>query len=731
MTEIVAEGLGPQELHQVRLLAKAFKQSEYYGYDHPMARDARRALFEDLREYLENATELEYRFTPSQVLLQEKATKREDPHSLGLAEGLYKKGISGIRFFEGLTQESLNKFIFALSQNAVPSQGDDFWNLPGLTVWSLILKDGSPGEEDLSDNEKSLRALVQQFLKPAAPPELTREEEILEWAVQDEKHLTQALEMHLQGPIGAEGVPSDAEKAEALSSFMTGLAGAYDGLLPDKKETFIEKMGQTVTEIDHWEHIWFGELPSSATPLKTFLNLIPPPQTSRVISQMILSLLNKGPTLASFLKQCEGELGQFQSEMPEIKDRLERAVSSQKIPFADLWSMVQRVFLEEEERQLIDDLYLKQLEGFSENLPTLDWEASSVPEDLKKAFGKLYPLEGADVVVSYLLEFLSSSKDIQDLIGWINELAGIAKELSLSGDVKHLTQILQEVSKAIAGFPFHDDPSFPEILTAWEKLNRIDHTEMLLNLFPTAGEETMHQIMALLPFLSEKTIANLLRQLQETDAPWGEETFFNFLLSGGRRIIPPLISILQSNPTPPLIRKAFRIILHFQVEEAVPLIPSLLAALDRQEKAEVIKSLTVLKFPELASIFLPLLTKGDHLQAGSIIEDLQRKENGPVLFVLLTELRTGHLLARYGSLSLEEKILRGLGKIGYEPAVTLCRTILLEKNLFPLGGYHKVKQAAGYCLKAIGTDEALSILEQESHSKSKLIRTICRDVLKS
>ncbi len=736
MTERAVQGLEPHEQHLIKCFTKAFKQTEYYGNDHQIARAAIERLFQDIQALLEKQTEVEYRITPSQIFLDQKATDKEDLQAQALAEGFYKKGISGIRFSRELTRESLANFITLITKDGVPPQGDDSWNLPGLTVWSLALKDGSAEEEQKGEEEEkeeegedALRALVHRMLSPVAPPDLSRAEDLLEWAAQDENHLIQAMERLLLEETPPDGSPGYTEKAKALSSFLTGITRAYQVLLPQKEGSFMEKMALAITGIDHWERIWFCETDAPANPFKTFYNLMNPTQCSQVLSHLILSLLNKGSRLVTFLKQCEGELSENREIMPEIKIHLEQAVSKQTVSFADLWSMVQGLFLDSEERQFVDDLYLKQLEGFSEVLVPLNWEEQSIPADLRRAFKKLFPLEETEKTVSYLLEFLVSSQDIQDLISWINELTEMAKELALSGDFKHLAKILQEVSKAIATLPYHNDPSFPEVLSAWEKLCQVDYTEILLHFFPTAGEEEMPHLTALLPFFSDRTMTNLLMHLQEINSPGEEQKFLEFLLSGGKKVLPPLLALLRNNPSPPFILKAFLIIAHSQTEEAIPLIPDLLFRLSVKDKVQAIRILARLKVPGIAPILLPILKKIDDLQRSEVVNILIREENGPVLLLMLTHLRTGNRLVRYAHLALEEKLIQALGKACYEPATSLCHSILIERDILPFEAYRKIKYAAGQALKAIGTPEALEMLNRERNSKYRLRRKICREVM--
>jgi hypothetical protein len=729
MTEREANSLEPHEQHLIKLFAKAFKQTEYYGRDHRIAREARDQLFQALRTLLEKQDELVYEITPSQIFLNQRATDKEDLQALPLAEGLYKKGISGIRFFKELTGESLTKFITVLTQEAVPPQGDPFWNLPGLTAWSLVLKNRSLEEENKEEGEEALRDLVHKMFSPVAPPALSGAEDLLEWAAQDPRHLVLAMEGLLQEQTPPDGSPAYTEKAKTLSSFLTGITKAYQVLLPSQAGSFLEKMALAITDMAHWEHIWFCEIDSSSSLFKTFYGLMSPDQSSQVLVQLILSLLTKGSRLVTFLKKCEGELTENREIMPEIKTQLEKVDQKQVIHFADLWSMVQGIFLDSEERQFMDDLYLKQLEGFSEILMPMNWEERSIPLDLRMAFEKLFPLEETEKRVSYLLELLISSKDIQDLIFWIKEMAGIAKELSLSGDFKHLAVILQEVSKAIASLPFHNDPSFPEVLSAWEGLYQVDYTEMLLNFFPTAREEDMPYLTALLPFLSEKTWTNLLTHMQEITTPKEEQKFLEFLLFGGKRVLPSVLTLLKDKPSPPFILKAFLIIAHLQAEEAIPLIPELLSYLSITEKAQAMKTLARLKIPEIAPILLPVLKKMDAPQRSEVVTILVREGNGPVLLHLLTHLRTVSRLARYSHLALEEKLIQALGKARYAPAIPLYHSILIERDIFPLGAYRKIKEAAGQGLKEIGTPEALEILDRERSSKTRLTRKISREVM--
>lgn len=735
MTEREVQGLEPHEQHLIKCFTKAFKQTEYYGNDHQIARAAIDRLFQNIQALLEKQEELEYKITPSQIFLDQKATDKEDLQALALAEGMYKKGISGIRFSRELTRESLTDFITIITKDGVPPQGDDSWNLPGLIVWSLVLKDGSAEEEqkgeeeEKEEGEEALRALVHRVLSPVAPPDLTRAEDLLEWAAQDENHLVQAIERLLQEETPPDGSPDYTEKAKALSSFLTGITRAYQVLLPQKEESFMEKMALAITGIDHWERIWFCETDAPANPFKTFYHLMNPAQCSQVLSQLILSLLSKGSRLVTFLKQCEGELVADREIMPEIKTRLEQSVHEQTVPFEDLWSMVQGLFLDSEERQFMDDLYLKQLDGFSEVLVPLNWEEQSIPSDLRKAFEKLFPLEETEKTVSYLLEFLVSSRDIQDFISWINELTEMAKELALSGDFKHLAMILQEVSKSIATLPYHNDPSFSEVLSAWEKLCQVDYTEMLLHFSSTAGEEEMPHLTALLPFFSDQTMTNLLRHLQEINTPGEEQKLLEFLLSGGKKVLPPLLALLRNNPSPSFILKAFLIISHSQTEEAIPLIPDLLSRLSVKDKVQAIRILARLKVPGIAPILLPILKKIDDLQRFEVVNVLIREENGPVLLLMLTHLRTGNRFSRYAHLALEEKLIQALGQARHEPATTLCHSILIESDIFPLEAYRKIKCAAGYALKAIGTPEAMEMLNRERNSKNRYRRKICREIM--
>ncbi|MBA4392331.1 MAG: hypothetical protein C0407_02145, partial [Desulfobacca sp.] len=65
----------------------------------------------------------------------------------------------------------------------------------------------------------------------------------------------------------------------------------------------------------------------------------------------------------------------------------------------------------------------------------------------------------------------------------------------------------------------------------------------------------------------------------------------------------------------------------------------------------------------------------------------------------------------------------------YEPAATLCHSILIEKEPFPLEAFRKVKEAAGHYLKEIDTPEAREWLNQGKNSKNRLTRKICRTLL--
>jgi hypothetical protein len=731
MTERVSQNLEQHEQVLVQDFVKAFKQMEYYGTGHRIAQAALDQLFETFQAFLNKEEELIYEITPSQIFLNQKSAEKEDLQVQTLAEGLYKKGISGLRIVTGVTRESLDNFLSALTLEVLPPQGDEFWNLPGLTVWGLILKE-KPAEEEKKeeDDEAALRALVREMLSPAAPPDLSPEEEVLDWAAQNEKHLVRAIERLLQEQKPPEDSPAYLTQAKALSSFLSGINRAYQILLPQKQKIFLENIALAMTETDQWERLWFSELDKEGTTLfKVYYHLLNPGQRSQVIVLIILSLMNKGSRLVTFLKQCEGELTENRDIMPEIKAELEKAVQDHSVQFADLWSMVQGIFLDEDERQFMDDQYMKQLAGFSEMLSPINWEEESIPSDLKLAYEKVFPLEGTEKTISYLLEFLISSSDIQDLIYWIKEIEGIVQELSLSGDYRQLAMIFQEVSKAIASLPFHHDPSFPEVQVAWEKLCQMDLTEMILNCFPSADPESMPSLAALLPFLSAGTLTNLLRHLQEITPPSENKKFFDFLLSGGKKILPPLLSLLKDNPKPAFINKAFLIITHFQAEEAVPLIPDLLSALSGSEQVQGIKTLAGLKVPELGPLFLPFLKKRNDSQRSEIIRDLLLKENAPVLWSMLKILHTGSLLSRYSTLSLEEKLIRALGQARYEPAAVFCHSILMERDILPLEAYRKIKEAAGFYLREIGTAEAKEWLDQGKHSKNKLTRKICQTIL--
>ncbi|MBA4394596.1 MAG: hypothetical protein C0407_13675, partial [Desulfobacca sp.] len=628
MTDKVAESFETHDLHLIKFFAKSFKQIEYYGKDHRIAQVALDQLFEVFQITLENQEELVFEVTPSQVILNQKTTDKEDLQAQALAEGIYKKGISGLRIVKGLTRESLGDFLSVLTRDVLPPQGDAFWNLPGLTVWSLILKEKSPEEETKAEDEAALREMVRKMLSPVAPPDLLPAEEVLEWAAQDEKHLVRAMEHQIQEQKPPEGSPDYIGQAKALASLLTGLTKAYQVLCPDKKDAFLEKIALAITEIEDWEHIWFCELDKEATSLfKIFYGLLEPGQCSQVILQIILSLMTKGSRLVTFLKQCEGALTENREIMAKIKGELEKVAQKQLLNFPDLWSMVQSLFLDSEERQFMDDQYLKQLEGFSEMLIPINWEEESLPDDLRRAFGKIHPLEGTEKTVSCLLEFLITSREIQDLIYWIREMEGIVLELSLSGDYRQLSMVFQEVSKALAALPFHHDPSFPEVLSAWDRLCQVDHTEMFLNSFPTAGAEDRSCLVALFPFLSPKTLTNLLRHLQEIKSTSDYQTFLNFLLSGGKRIVPPLLSLLKDKPAPTFILRALQIIVHFQAEEALHLIPDLLSSLSGTEQIQAARTLSGLKVPEIAPILLPFLKKWNDSQRSEMIMDFQQREN--------------------------------------------------------------------------------------------------------
>jgi hypothetical protein len=729
MSEESSNNLNPSELALIYEFGRTSKQIEYYGIGHRLAQAALEQLFAACQGALDLHEEWILEITPTQIIVNQKGTDKEDLRAKALAEFIYKKGISGLRLFKGLTPVSLADFMEVLNKEVMPPQGDPFWNLPGLTVWSLILK-GPSSEEEKESDEEALRELVRKWLLPLAPAELRGEEEILDWAVREESSLARAMEKQIKEVQPSEEIPLSLSQAKALDAFMTGLTKAYEALCPDKKDLFLEKIALAITEIENWEQIWFSELEEDGTSLfKNYFKLLNPDRCSQMLVRLILFLMNKGSRLVTFLKKCEGELTENQSVMAETKLGLETATQNELYQFTDLWSLVQGIFLDADERQFMDDQYIRQLEGFSEVLPLIDWEEKRLPADLRQAFEKTQLQKGLGITIPYLLEFLITSHDIHDLLFWIKELEGHIQELSLSGDFRQLAMIYQEISRAIATLPFHQDPVFPQVLQAWERLCQIDHTEVFLNSFPAAGEEDRSVLRALLPFVSVKTLANLLKHLEEIDSTPDYQHFWDFLFSAGKQILPPLFLLLKEQPSAAFILKALTIVTHFQAEEFVSIVPDLLSALDESKQMEAVRILASYKVDEMAAILLPHLKRYNSGQQTEVIRILFLAENNQVLWLILKMLHKGSRFSRYPNLSLEEKIIRALGQARYEPAANFCYEILTEKEFFPTDARRKFKEAAGICLQQIGTPQAREWLEEGKKSKIKLTRKICQTIL--
>lgn len=726
MKEREEKDVDPDEQQIIKLFTRAFKQTAYYGNHHRIALETIDQLFKEIHRSLKNKDELVFEITPSQVFLEKKTTAKEDMQAQVLAEGIYKKGISGIRFSQVLSRETLANFLGVITQDSVPPQGDLFWKLPGITLWLLILQSEAIEEENKEGEEEKLRALVHKVFSPLAPPGLSRTEELLEWAIEDQKHLVLALEQLLTETVTPEGLPNEGERAKTLQTFLTGIDKAYKTFLPTGQEPFLEKIALSITEIGSWEQVWFFPLGPSS-PFKTLFHLIGPVHHSHVIGQIILSLFNKGSRLVSFLKQCEGEFEINQQIIPELKTQLEQVAQRHSISFTDLWFMVQGLFLNPNERQFMDDLYLKELEGFSEVMSELNWEEQSLSPDLKKAYERLFPLERAEITVPYLIEFLNFSKTIQEFIFMINELSGTVKELTLSGDFKNIAPILQEVSRAIATLPFHHDPSFPRVIAAWEELCQVDYSEMLLNFLPQVSHDDRPQLLALSPFLDENNLKSLLAHLEVIDHPNEAQALIDFLILVGEKIIPLLLELLKGSPMSPLILRGFQVIAHFQAQEAIPLIPDLLSRLSVPDKVNALRILSTLKASQMAPIVLPLLKQVGEASKTEIIQTFVQGNHGEILLILLRLLRSGSRLSRFPYLLLEQNLLEALGKVRYEPAVKLCQNILIEKYPIPLKALRRIREAAEYTLQEIGTSDALDVLKQERTSIFRFRKISSRD----
>jgi hypothetical protein len=342
---------------------------------------------------------------------------------------------------------------------------------------------------------------------------------------------------------------------------------------------------------------------------------------------------------------------------------------------------------------------------------------AAAPEDLTAVLGRLDELlEQADQ--------LMTPEAYDELARQLEELAALVIE---TGQVEPFLKILE-------AFLAHEDVAGRKPIAIQERARKglvrlmmAGGPQFLIDRLCQRGEPYREGILGALAAMGDAVIEPLLHRLAIEEASYPRRMIMEALAWQGARALPFLEAALPDAP-PSMAWSLVVVAGEIGGPEAVALIRRALEFPDFQVRAEAVKSLGRIGGPEATALLLSLLKDKREQIRIAAVSALGRVRDRAATAPLL-----GFVTRRFGwarEQALREAAITSLGLIGAEEAIRPLAKLLRRLGRVRRRVFDELRGPVALAIAAIGTDEAVAVLEAGARTAHPGIRRACEGALR-
>ena len=342
---------------------------------------------------------------------------------------------------------------------------------------------------------------------------------------------------------------------------------------------------------------------------------------------------------------------------------------------------------------------------------------------------------------------VAAEEDLPSLLARLDDLLFEADQLLTPEAYDELARRLEELAalvietgqvepflKILEAFLAHEDVAGRKPIAIQERARKgllrlmvAGGPQFLINRLCQRGEAYREGILGALAAMGETVVVPLLHRLATEEATYPRRMMMEALAWQGARAIPYLETALTA-AQPSLAWSLTVVAGEIGGPEAIHLINRALEFPDFQVRSEAVKSLGRIGGPEATAVLLSLLKDKLERIRIAVVNALGRARD-PSAVPPLLEFVT-HRFGWSREQVLREAAITALGTLGAGEAVRPLAKLLRRRGLLQGRAFDELRSPVALALAAIGTDEAVTILEAGARSSHAGIRRASEGALR-